>query len=152
MSGSSNIVIVLLVVGLSMAAGGNRTSIRRLDEDVDECDSREGAPCSSPYARVPNGCSRWPDTWGSVNFTEVCNGHDRCYYTLGSDADQCNDDFREGLISECERAVTSRPVLFACRTLAITMYTAVAATAGFYHTRAQERQKLHEKCCPECCG
>ncbi|CEM10082.1 unnamed protein product [Vitrella brassicaformis CCMP3155] len=141
MSGSSHI-IVFLVVGLSVAAGGNHTSIRRLDP----CDTL-GAPCSSPYARVPNGCNGVPDTWGSVDFTEVCNEHDRCYYTLGSVADQCNDAFRAGLISECERAVTFGPLLFACKTAANGMYTAVAASADFYHARAQKRQELHECCC-----
>ncbi|CEM19548.1 unnamed protein product [Vitrella brassicaformis CCMP3155] len=146
-TGSHTAVILLLLAGLSVASPtGKDTTIRRLDA----CDDLL-APCSSPYAQAPDGCSGVPNKYGSVDFTEVCNEHDRCYYTLGSNADDCNNDFRDALIRECQTSATSRFLLRACKLIANKYYIGVAATADFFHTRAQQRQKIHEHCC-FCCA
>ncbi len=45
------------------------------------------------------------DNFGSLgydfSFRDVCNKHDRCYYTLGTIAIQCNDEFTRGLFQVC---------------------------------------------------
>jgi hypothetical protein len=62
-----------------------------------------------PYAQAPDGCSGWQnprevrDTWGPVNFTEACNRHDKCYYTLGSNWNTCNERYYSDLRAACER-------------------------------------------------
>jgi hypothetical protein len=61
-----------------------------------------------PYAQAPDGCSGWQnarqvrDTWGSVNFIGACDNHDRCYYTVGSDWNTCNERFYSDLRAACE--------------------------------------------------
>ena len=73
-------------------------------------------PNGSCYAGEPNGCGsrsvrviaaeivpeRWP---AGVDFTEACNTHDTCYFTLGSDKAQCDQAFLDALLAECDRAV-----------------------------------------------
>lgn len=71
-----------------------------------------------PYAQALDGCSgisdsgpltggdqtrEIRDTWGTVNFTEGCNQHDRCYYTLGSNWNTCNERLYSDLRAACER-------------------------------------------------
>ena len=64
-----------------------------------------------PYAQAPDGCSSWnsdhpewmKDTWGPVNFSGGCNTHDKCYYTLGSNWQSCNERFYSDLRAACER-------------------------------------------------
>jgi hypothetical protein len=62
-----------------------------------------------PYAQDLDGCSglsnpkQVRDTWGPVNFTEACNQHDRCYYTVGSNWNTCNERLYSDLRAACER-------------------------------------------------
>jgi hypothetical protein len=64
-----------------------------------------------PYAQAPDGCSSWDsdhpeymrDTWGPVDFSGGCNTHDKCYYTLGSNWQSCNERFNSDLRAACER-------------------------------------------------
>jgi hypothetical protein len=76
----------------------------------------EGIPYNSdfpkaqyPYAQDLDGCSglsnpkQVRDTWGPVNFTEACNQHDRCYYTVGSNWNTCNERLYSDLRAACER-------------------------------------------------
>jgi hypothetical protein len=65
-----------------------------------------------PYAKAPNGCGpglftndrrEIRDTWEPVDFTGACNTHDRCYYTLGSNWNTCNERFYSDLRAACER-------------------------------------------------
>jgi hypothetical protein len=65
-----------------------------------------------PYAKAPNGCGpglftndrrEIRDTWGPVDFTGACNTHDKCYYTLGSNWNTCNERFYSDLRAACER-------------------------------------------------
>jgi hypothetical protein len=62
-----------------------------------------------PYSQAPDGCSGWQstrevrDNWGPVSFTGPCNTHDKCYYTLGSNWNTCNERFYSDLRTACER-------------------------------------------------
>jgi hypothetical protein len=78
--------------------------------DVDGIPYNSDFPMAQyPYAQALDGCSGWsnpnqvPDTYGSVNFTEGCNQHDRCYYTLGSNWNTCNERLYSDLRAACER-------------------------------------------------
>lgn len=92
-----------------------------------------------PYARAPNGCgpaiTKDPreirDTWGPVDFTGACNTHDKCYYTLGTNYNTCNNDFYNRLRAACERdavihgtRIPNPVTLTACYNIA-TAYAAV---------------------------
>jgi hypothetical protein len=112
-----------------------------------------------PYAQAPNGCGSmglWGstdvrDTWGNVDFTEACNNHDRCYYTLGSNSGNCNLDFYDNLRSSWERdllvldvTVVLAPVtLTSCYTIATTYYGAVEA--GVWIDVFRDAQNLQRK-------
>jgi hypothetical protein len=125
-----------------------------------------------PYAQAPDGCSGWQntrqvrDTWGSVNFTEACNNHDRCYYTRGSNWNTCNERFYSDLRAACERdlrvwvpPVTVRGVvitpgfhtppepasLSACYTVASGYYAGVQAGVLLdVFNEAQDKQRRYE--------
>ena len=62
-----------------------------------------------PYAQAPDGCSGWNDpkevrdTWGPVSFKDACNQHDKCYYTVGSKWNTCNERYYSDLRTACER-------------------------------------------------
>ncbi|MBG1265252.1 hypothetical protein [Nostoc sp. WHI] len=78
--------------------------------DVEGIPSNQDFPNAQyPYAQAPDGCSGWQnarqvrDTWGPVNFTGACDTHDKCYYTLGSNWNTCNERFYSDLRAACER-------------------------------------------------
>ena len=68
-----------------------------------------------PYAKRPNGCSvpgAVPGANDTINlffidisFTDICNAHDRCYYTLGTTPRECNVPFQHGLRIRCEHGI-----------------------------------------------
>lgn len=117
-----------------------------------------------PYAQRPDGCSSISDNpqqvrdkWGSADFRPTCNQHDRCYYTPGSRAADCNTAFCEGLNRACLRAysvkVGSRyipgPLYPACLGIASTYCAAVVAAQGVVHPKAQRIQSEWEQCYQE---
>ncbi|KAB8269033.1 hypothetical protein BDV30DRAFT_217472 [Aspergillus minisclerotigenes] len=62
-------------------------------------------------AKRTDGCSSWSDnptrvrdSWGSASFRGVCDEHDRCYYTLCANVDECNRNFCDGLRNACRKA------------------------------------------------
>lgn len=71
-----------------------------------------------PYAKRPNGCSipggrpGEYDNFGSLgynfSFRDICNRHDRCYYSLGTIGIQCNDEFTRGLFQVCKDGASQR--------------------------------------------
>ncbi|MBW4449207.1 MAG: hypothetical protein KME38_20685 [Spirirestis rafaelensis WJT71-NPBG6] len=78
----------------------------------DFLDSKEGAESMPlyPYAKRPNGCSigENPGEYDNVgshgynfSFKEVCNAHDKCYYTLGTSPEACNAAFAAELAIVC---------------------------------------------------
>lgn len=122
-----------------------------------------------PYAKRPNGCSIPGSSPGSndsvniaginISFTDICNKHDRCYYTTSTTASDCNDPFQNELRARCEREIAdhavngwdiitlgmSRATAFAaCETKAIAMATAVIGTQGIYHKEAHDVQEKYK--------
>lgn len=108
-----------------------------------------------PYAQAPDGCSGYDaaepdlvrDNWGIADFTDVCNEHDRCYYTPGSNMDQCNDRFRDGLQYSCEDAVHEKPWLLptldACFALATSYYGVVSGARFGTFRDAQDLERRY---------
>lgn len=43
----------------------------------------------------------------NINFTDICNKHDECYYTLGTTPWKCNDPFQSQLRACCEKEVSN---------------------------------------------
>jgi hypothetical protein len=127
-----------------------------------------------PYAQAPDGCSGWSDprevrdNWGPVSFTEACNNHDRCYYTLGSNWNSCNSRYLTNLNSACYsdlRIAVNRPDptirdplrtkkvylppdpvrLSACYSLALTYYSGVQTGVLLnVFKEAQDKQRRYE--------
>ena len=124
-----------------------------------------------PYAKRENGCSIPPARPGAndtismasinINFTDICNKHDRCYYTVGTRSlDDCNIPFYAEMRARCEREIrhhgftfadlvtfggTRAGVLTACYAKADVMFKATAGTGVIYHTEAQKNQKDYLK-------
>lgn len=114
------------------------------------------------FAKRPDGCSSWSDNpaqvrdkWGSANFGGVCDDHDRCYYTIGSNVDGCNDNFCGGLRNACHKAYCKKvagiticePVTYgSCLAIAETYCAAVKATAASVYAKAQDLQKSYDTC------
>lgn len=124
-----------------------------------------------PYAKRPNGCSMpfsKPGTYDEfrdflgikVSFRDACNAHDRCYYTLGSDPNLCNSQFKANLRKACHRGLSGllpklhyfwggggrlEDASFKCQSRANSIYTATAAFEGHYHPIAQGMQLEYEK-------
>lgn len=106
-----------------------------------------------PFGQKPNGCGPKSletivrDNWGRANFSAACNDHDRCYWTLGSEWQDCNTSFRTLLRKACQDAYNrnhpSRPL---CLSVAETYYQAVQAgvSLGFFE-RSQTKQLEYEE-------
>lgn len=117
------------------------------------------------FAQRPDGCSgpnrpsEVRDKWGSANFGGHCDNHDRCYYTLGSNVDHCNNDFCGGLRDACKKAYCAKvpivgmvcePTTYStCLAIAEGYCQAVRATAGQYYGKAQDIQRGYETCIAE---
>jgi hypothetical protein len=131
-----------------------------------------------PYAQAPDACSgvtdrpdsngEIRDTWGPVDFRGACNTHDKCYYTVGSNWNTCNERFYSDLRAACERDLrTSTRVpaptlrdplrtrrvdlppeparLSACYTIASGYYAGVQAGVGIgVFRKAQDKQRRYE--------
>ena len=65
-------------------------------------------------------------TTAGIDFSEACNTHDRCYFTLGSDKAQCDRAFLDALLTECDRAVR-----WACQLAALAASWPAAALVCF---------------------
>jgi hypothetical protein len=119
-----------------------------------------------PYAKRANGCSIPGDTPGSgdtitlfnitISFADICNTHDRCYYTLGTRAWECNEAFTIGLRRHCEREISAHAlngwdvvtfgastatVLQTCYTKAKAMAVGVIGAQAICHPKAQRLQQ-----------
>lgn len=121
-----------------------------------------------PYAKRPNGCSipgAKPGANDSINilninisFRDICDKHDKCYYTLGTTPWECNKPFEERLRARCEREIsnhaitgvdiltggTSRAsILATCYAKAESISLAVIGAQSDAHNNAQETQKKY---------
>lgn len=119
-----------------------------------------------PYAKRPNGCSFPGATPGTndlikvagitIRLTDICNEHDRCYYTLGTTPWQCNDPFQNRLRARCvsefaKQAPNTFDILTAgiareeaqilCGVETMVVAGAVIGTQDSRHQLAQERQR-----------
>jgi hypothetical protein len=131
-----------------------------------------------PYAQAPDACSgvtnipdsngEIRDSWGPVDFRGACNTHDKCYYTVGSNWNTCNERLFSDLRAACERDLkisfnvpaptlsdplrTRRvdgppdPVrLSACYTIASGYYAGVQGGVALgVFDKAQDKQKRYE--------
>ncbi|MCL1472520.1 fascin domain-containing protein [Argonema antarcticum] len=131
-----------------------------------------------PYAQAPDACSgvtnrpdsngEIRDTWGPVDFRGACNTHDKCYYTVGSNWNICNERLYSDLRAACERDLKvsfnvpaptlSNPLrtrrvdgppdparLAACYTIASGYYAGVqgGVALGVFN-KAQDKQRRYE--------
>jgi hypothetical protein len=124
-----------------------------------------------PYAKRPNGCSipggrpGEYDNFGSLgydfSFRDVCNRHDRCYYTLGTIGIQCNNDFTQGLFKVCKdgasqrlrpqdiltggasRAIAIENCLRRAEWMSQAVVTGGLPFPGNYHQEAQNKQRRY---------
>jgi hypothetical protein len=119
-----------------------------------------------PYAKRPNGCSIPRTSPGSndtinlfninISFTDICNAHDRCYYTLGTTPSECNEPFESGVRARCEKAIADHAengwdvatlgasratALETCYTKAEAMAVAVIGAQKLFHLVAQKREQ-----------
>ncbi|AFZ16425.1 Group XII secretory phospholipase A2 precursor (PLA2G12) [Allocoleopsis franciscana] len=137
----------------------------------DSIEGNESLPLY-PYAKRPNGCSLPKtrpgeyDNFASLgynfSFKEVCNNHDRCYYTLGTRPENCNATFAVGLAEVCRDRATQLPpdpktfvievasagmsrtnAIKNCYARAKIMSDAVIAAQYASHEEAQDRQKRY---------
>lgn len=116
--------------------------------------NRDLPQCNPPHCcGEPDGCDIVRDSWGGVNFKESCNSHDRCYYTVGTSPDSCNDSFRRDLLDDCKEGTKICTGGFcirdpiretACVTWATTQVLAVILAQGEVHSAAQSKQKKYE--------
>ena len=119
-----------------------------------------------PYAKRPNGCSVPGAVPGAndtitlffveISFTDICNAHDRCYYTLGTTPSECNGPFRHGLRIRCEHSIAGHAqsgwdvatggfsviaALEACYNKADAMAIGVIGAQLTSHAIAQQKQR-----------
>ncbi len=142
-------------------------SISAVNADVDGIPYNPEFPKAQyPYAQAPDACSgvtnrpdsngEIKDNWAQVNFRGACNTHDKCYYTLGSDWNNCNERLYSDLRAACERdlristpfgRLPPDPVsLTACYAIATTYYAGVqgGVAAGVFD-KAQNKQRKYEE-------
>ncbi|KAJ5500051.1 hypothetical protein N7453_009102 [Penicillium expansum] len=116
-------------------------------------------------AKRTDGCSSWSDnpsqvrdSWGSANFRGVCDEHDRCYYTLRANIDECNRNFCDGLRNACRKAYCKKilsvtvcePLTYgSCLQIAETYCAAVRLVAKDVYAKAQDLQERYETCIAE---
>jgi len=114
-----------------------------------------------PYASRPDGCSAegLQDVYDFANeffdddkwLKEACNAHDRCYFTEGTTAKECNDQFIVKTVDSCNNISGVETVLFMgtrnaiCGMKALTISTAANACSEKYFAQAQRKQKAYNQ-------
>ena len=128
-----------------------------------ECPSGQ-KPCSNGLTPAVNGCgAKWsqyvvPDhPPGGTDFTEACNGHDRCYADCTKTKEHCDEEFRTDMRAACHlkygwMAITPPPTelvkrLRVCLAEAEIYAKAVRDQGEQAHTETQEE---YCTCCPDC--
>lgn len=118
-----------------------------------------------PYAKRTNGCSipgAMPGEYDNLfafgydfNFRNVCDAHDKCYYTLGTYPSYCNEPFSAGLREVCEKGARQSPreddedgrwlsrAISNCHTRANVMSTAVIRAENVAHRESQSNQRRY---------
>ncbi|KAG7668367.1 hypothetical protein Ndes2526B_g00915 [Nannochloris sp. 'desiccata'] len=131
-------------------------------------------PNQSCWAAPPNGCGSSsltviseeivPDQWpAGVDFNEACDVHDMCYYTPGTQKNECDNEFHEALLAECRESLqctdlpvvgeqcfenpSENPLFGPCQGLADLYFNAVQQVAEDAFTRGQEEAIQHADQC-----
>jgi len=112
-----------------------------------------------PYAVKPDGCSaEWlqnlydqsnnisnDDTW----LSKACNTHDRCYYTEGTTAKECNSEFIVKVLDACNAIEVKDTLGYMgmknafCSMKSFSVATGATACARRYFANAQKKQKAY---------
>lgn len=114
-----------------------------------------------PYASRPDGCSAegLQDVYDLANeffnddkwLKEACNAHDRCYFTEGTTAKECNEQFIVKTVDSCSNISNVETVMFMgtrnaiCGMKALTISSAANACAEKYFEAAQKKQKAYNQ-------
>jgi len=97
---------------------------------------------------VPNGCSNPVPIPANMLFRPVCNGHDICYQTCGSDKSSCDSQFLSDMRDICNSFLPWLPQVAArCHVTALVFYRAVVAFGGSFHEEGQDERCKWEACC-----
>ena len=145
----------------------NRVSLPCWRDYLGKGEGSESLPLY-PYAKRANGCSvpmappgkydNFLSNGYNFSFREVCNQHDRCYFTLGTRPDQCNVPFARNLKKVCHNGleqknragdrslvlgVSPKKLLayYACEERAKWMAEAVISAQQIYHSQSQRIQQ-----------
>jgi len=112
-----------------------------------------------PYAKKPDGCSAegLQDLYNQSNdisddriwLEEVCNAHDKCYFTEGTSAKECNSQFIVDAIDACNHISTKDTVMFLgmknafCGIKGLGVSAGANACARRYFSHSQKKQKAY---------
>jgi RHS repeat-associated protein len=88
-----------------------------------------------------------PNSFGNINFSNACAGHDNCYDKCGSSKMSCDAKFLFDMMKECNKFIINPIVFIECQTLARIYYLAVsvAPTAWNSWKESQARCKCKVK-------
>ncbi len=114
-----------------------------------------------PYASRPDGCSAegLQDVYDLANeffnddkwLKKACNAHDRCYFTEGTTAKECNEQFIVESVDSCNNISNVETVMFMgtrnaiCGMKALTISSAANACSEKYFEAAQKKQKVYNQ-------
>ena len=112
-----------------------------------------------PYAVKPDGCSAegLQDVYNDANkffdddklIREACDAHDRCYFTQGTTAKECNAQFILDAVDACHNISGMETVLFmgsrnvVCGIKALSVSAVANACAEKYFAQSQKKQKAY---------
>jgi hypothetical protein len=114
-----------------------------------------------PYAARPDGCSaeglqKLYDQANDISdddkwLSQACDTHDRCYYTLGTTAKECNEKFIIDAIDSCNNISGRNTLLYMgtknafCGFKAFAVSTGANSCAQKYFDQAQREQMIYEQ-------
>lgn len=114
-----------------------------------------------PYASRPDGCSAegLQNVYDLANdfsddepwLREACNNHDRCYFTEGTTAKECNAQFIIEAVDSCSHISDEDTLLYMgmknafCGFKGLTVSSAANACADKYFAEAQRKQKAYNQ-------
>lgn len=114
-----------------------------------------------PYASKPDGCSAegLQDLYDQSNdllnadqwLKEACNIHDKCYYTEGTTAKECNSKFIVKIVDACNEIKAKETVQYLgmknaiCGMKGLFVATGANACAKRYFEHAQKKQKAYNQ-------
>lgn len=114
-----------------------------------------------PYASKPNGCSigELQYIYNAVDmfsnndqyFDKACDKHDKCYYTIGSTYQECNDAFIVNITDACHHIDKQNTMMTlgvqntSCGVKALVIATSVNLCEREYFKRAQYKQRKYNQ-------